>query len=441
MSDATISRLERFMPPPHYRRNLALLIGDYVFFNVALAFMSDQSVLPSFVGQLTGSEVLVGLVGVMLPLGWVIPQLAIAPRVARANRKKPWVIRPGIVGRVVVFLIAGAIALLGVENPAPVLVIFLLGYATFAICDGMSSVGWIDLLGRVLPNVRRGRLFAIGRAVSGLLIAFGISEVVRYILDPATGPDYPNDFALLFALAGVGMTLSLASFSLIREEPKPHSSAVNTICRREYFTYLRHVLRHDAPFRHYLLTRVVFALGGIATPFYIRFATEGLGIPSEDAVSGAIQINTLSAMVAGLLMGWLNERYGSRPAILIGSVALVTQPVMALIAGTGPSWVIFLTFAATGVVVTSFGLGFLTWIIEYAGDDRRAVYFSLASTFVFFGVMSPIFGGVIAEQTSYQTLFAIALVIAVSAMALSLRLVESRTVQSPEFNLQPVEAE
>jgi hypothetical protein len=173
--------------PAVYRRNLYLLTFDYVFFALAMAFVDSQTVLADFIGQLSGSEVLVGLIGILFPLGLMLPQLAVAPAVARSENKRIWVLASGIPGRSMMFVIALGILVLGVDDPTPALVLVLVGYGTFAVCDGISAVGWMDLIARVLPNERRGRLYGRGRAIAGLLVLLFVSNMVRDILDPQTG--------------------------------------------------------------------------------------------------------------------------------------------------------------------------------------------------------------------------------------------------------------
>jgi MFS family permease len=307
-----------------------------------------------------------------------------------------------------------------------VLVVLFLGYATFAVCDGVSSVGWMDILGLALPDERRGRMFGIGRALSGAIVLFGVSEVVRYILDPQTGPSFPNDYALLFWLAGVCGWISLVLFALLRETWRFPAQAAASPSRRDYFAYLGRIVRKDVRFRDFLLARVAYDLGNIAAPFYVRFATERLHIASGDAISGALQLSTLSGMIFGLVMGWLSERRGSRAVILLACVALVAQPILALLAGVGPAWVIFLAFAMSGMAFSAFGPGHLNWIIEHARDERRAFYFSLSSAFSLIGVSSPLLGGIIADRVSFEALFLVALTLALIGLGLALRLAEPR---------------
>jgi MFS family permease len=439
--------------PAVYRRNLYLLTFDYVFFALAMTFTDGQTVMADFVGRLSGSEVLVGLIGILFPLGVMLPQLAVAPAVARSVNKRVWVLGAGMPGRSMMFVIALGIAVLGVDNPTPVLVLVLVGYGTFAVCDGISAVGWMDLIARVLPNERRGRLYGRGRAIASLLVLLFVSNIVRDVLDPQTGPGYPNDYVLLFALTGVCLWISIIPFFFVREQAGigENREAVLALSFREYFVYLQRVLRYDHHYRRYLLTRIMMFLSTIAAPFYIRYATERLNIPSEIAVSRAILLSTLGMIVGGPVMGWLCERFGSRLVIWFNRLFFILQPLTALaavsgaawptdlpppaapfaaiselVAGPGMIWPIYLAFFLTGLIATSSEAGALNWIIEYASDDRRAIYYSLTNAIGLIGVLAPVVGGVIAEAFSFKALFVVALALSLIAMGFALRLAEPR---------------
>lgn len=425
--------------PTHYRRNLFLLIADFVFFMVGITFVSGQTVLPDFVGRLSGSEVLVGLVGILFPLGVMLPQLVVAPMAARAPSKRLWIIKAGFPGRLMMFVVAGGILLFGVENPLPVLVIVFLGVGMFAVCDGITAVAWMDLLSNALPNTRRGRLFGLGRAIASIAVLLVVSDLVRYILDAETGPSYPHDYMLLFFLAGIFMLLSISMFLFVREPAKARPVEMPSASRRGYLAFLGQVLRQDRRYRHFLATRLTYQVALIAAPFYIRFATESLAIPSAVAVSGAIQVTTIGSLVAGLAMGRLSEKRGSRAVILMTCAFALAQPAMALVAGAGAVWPIYLTFALMGMTTAAYEPGMLNWIIEYADDSRRAVYYSLTSAFNLIGVLSPGLGGVIAESLSYEALFVVALSLSLLALMLALRLVEPRALTSSEVSVAVAE--
>ncbi|MBN1285252.1 MAG: MFS transporter [Anaerolineae bacterium] len=419
--------------PPHYRRNALLLISDFVFFVIGTSFVNSQTVLPDFIGRLTDSEVLVGLSSVIFSLGVLLPQLFLAPAVARAKSKSFWVLAPGLPARAMTFVVAAGILIFGAQNPTPVILIVFIGYGAFAVGDGISALGWMDLIGTTIPNERRGRMFGVGRVIYSLLVLFIVTDLVRYILDPATGPDFPNDYALLFFLCGVCLMASIVSFFFIREPaptPRADEGAAGTGGAhgwRAYLDYLRTILRQDRHFRRYLIMRVLCDAAMIASPFFIRFTTERLGIANEIAVSGGLQMTMLGGIIGGPLAGWLGDRYGSRWVMVLGCACIAAQPALMLAASAETVWMVYLVFALSGVINATFEPGFLNWLVEYGGD-QRPIFFSLSSTFKIAGVLIAGSGGFIVEQVSFEGLFIGALALALVVLWLAWRTVEPRSL-------------
>jgi hypothetical protein len=70
------------MSNSHYRQNFICFVLDHVFFGVGLAFVSQTTVLPSFISQLTDSAPLIGLASTIQTGAWLLPQLLAASYLA-----------------------------------------------------------------------------------------------------------------------------------------------------------------------------------------------------------------------------------------------------------------------------------------------------------------------------------------------------------------------
>ena len=70
-----------------YRRNAAWFLADNVLINLGMGITGASTVVPDLVRHLTSSEVLIGLAGNLWMVGQTLPQLLVAPWVARARRK------------------------------------------------------------------------------------------------------------------------------------------------------------------------------------------------------------------------------------------------------------------------------------------------------------------------------------------------------------------
>lgn len=405
-----------------YRRNFIFFLGDFVVFSIAMSLIGASTVIPDFVRKLTDSEVLIALSSQMFEIGWLLPQLLVARRLMQVERKKWWFIGPNIPVRILILAFAGIVVVLGPERRTEILACFLVFYALAGLGDGVVGVPWVDLAATSLDNRRRALLFGLGNALVGVLM-LGITPVVGLILSDE-GPGFPNDYALLFAVAGTLFVLTIPMGIFIQELPGGRPSDTMPSLR-EYLPDLARVLRRDHRFRAVMITRVLAAFFTLASPFYIGFATERLHMPDDIAVSRLLLMQTLGSVVGSLIF----SRYGDRHILhFIRGVLVIglVQPFMALIAsGVGPG-PLYVTFFAAGVVGGTLVLSCLNWVILYATPEQRPVYSGLFNSVSAVALLTaPFIGGSIVGQLGYEAAFVTALAIMATALYVALRYLES----------------
>ena len=144
--------------PPKYKQNAWAFGVDTALFQVAMGFISSTTVLPAYFLTLTGSEVIVGLVGGLISGAWLLPQLLVGSFVSRIPRKKPIVLRSFVLSRAMLLLMTLVIWCVDGQSPRLTLAVTLSGIFLFFLFDAISSVPWLDLLARCLPARRRGRI-------------------------------------------------------------------------------------------------------------------------------------------------------------------------------------------------------------------------------------------------------------------------------------------
>jgi hypothetical protein len=268
--------------------------------------------------------VLVGLAGLVFRVTWLLPQLAVAPLINRARRKKNYVTIPAIPARSVFFVAALVMALAGPSQPGVLILALLGGLFVIALADGTCVVGWMDILGSSLTAASRSRFIVISQVTSSVLVALLISPLIRVVLGPQ-GPAFPNNYALLLAIAAALLTGGLISYTRVVEghSPPPQDSPG----LRQYGQFLGRILREDKVFRHYILMRFIFDLSAIGVPFYIVFSTSQLGLESAVALSDHILLMTLSGI--GSALCWAAQ-YALRLAhvIVVAGLAVVLCPLL-----------------------------------------------------------------------------------------------------------------
>ena len=401
-----------------YRRNFLLFLSDYLVFSLALNLLGPTTVVPDFVRKLTDSEVVIALSSQIFEILWLMPQLLVARSLMRVRNKKWWFAGPNIPVRTVIVILAGVVVLIGPDHHTQLLIAFLVFYGLLALGDGLVGVPWVDLISSSLDTRRRVRLFGLGNALVGIGV-LGLAPIIRYVLGDS-GPDFPNNYALLFLLAGLGFVVTIPPCLLIHELPggQPRDT---TPPLREYLPDLMRVLREDHPFRSMITARVLMTFFTMAAPFYIGFATERLDIDSGVAVSTLMLMQTLGNVSASLFYSRLGDRHNLQ-FIRLGMLVGTIQPMLALLAGEVGPVPLYVAFLAAGIVSGSLGLSFINWVISYATPDQRPVYSGLFNSMSAVGLLSaPIVGGLLVESFDYQAVFIVAMVMMAGALMVALR--------------------
>ncbi len=406
-----------------YRRNALGFSADMALFEAAFNLIGFTTVLPAFLAALVDSEILIGLATGMASAAWLLPQIAIAGQVAQAPRKKPLVMRAVWIARPVVLLMALLVWLLGVRIPWLTFAVVTLCVIALFVGDAFSSVAWFDLIAKVLPLERRGRILGLGQMVGGLLgVAAGI--VVSYILGPESPWAFPNNYALVFAVSGIIFLLGGLALSLIQEPeieaptatPQPVSAVLASIPS---------ILEDDPDFRRVVIVRLLVNLMGGAGAFYVLYATLRLGFEAAD-VGLFISAQVLGSTASGGLLSLAQDRWGPvthlRIIILLSIfpplLALLAAPVQAVLPGATP--ILFVAvFFFLGLYSAGFSWPFYNWILEYCTSPYRPLYIGLINTMSAVTMVSPAIAGWIVGSVSYRAVFAIAVGLGVVAFILS----------------------
>jgi MFS family permease len=228
--------------------------------------------------------------------------------------------------------------------------------------------------------------------------------------------------------------VSLAAISLTVEDKSRTATKVPSW--KEYLPQLGHVLKQDHAFRRYLIARQVFGLSGLAGPFYITYALSQLNLP--DQVAGRYtSVGVVGSILAAVLFGWLNERYGTRTASQVSVPITVAVPVLALLIPrwvTDPTWLAWaygLVFLMNQASVACYLPAWTSYVLEWATDADRPLYVGLTNTINGITAIFATIGGLILQWThgNYQLLFLITAIGTLIALPLSFNFPEPRKTE------------
>jgi MFS family permease len=410
--------------PPHHRQNFTAFLLDYVAFGVAFTFFNPDSIIPGFVGQLTGSALVIGLSSAAFHGSWLLPQLAVARLINDKPRKMPYLLA-GLSGRVGFWIIAAALWLGLGGNPAPMLILTFACVILFTAMDSVSGVAWFDILARALPPKLRGRMMGIGQVASGLL-GVGAGALIKLIL---SHHGFPDNYTLIFALAGAALAVSAAAIFFMRE-PLPESTQRQKNNEMDEKGWFKSVFANPA-YRRLLSYRVLVGMLGLAVPFYVRHAGEVLHLP-ESAIGDFAMAQTIAGVVVSLALSPIYERWGAQYILRIGSAAAAIGPLFALVAHlSSAGWlaqVYPVVFVSLGIINNTWLIGFFNYLMEIAPEGQNSAYVGTMNTLAWPLTLMGIVGGWLLESTSYTVLFGVTAAFVAAGFLVSLRLKPSRPI-------------
>ncbi len=383
------------------RHNFVVNVLDGGFFGLAMGFASFVTVLPLFVSQLTDSAILIGLVPAVHNVGWMLPQLLTANRVARLRRFLPMVLAMTTLERIPFFALA-IIALMLAHLPRELALGLTFGLLVMqGLGGGFAATAWQSMVAKLIPAERRGTFYGTQAATSSLFAS--VSAVLAGLLLERF--PFPLNFAICFGLNVLAMIVSFGFLAWTREPasaPPPAATSQGALAHN-----VTAILKRDRNFIWFLLSRLAFQVAAMAFGFYTVYAVKHLGASALSAgLLTGVYMGT--QIIANPVMGWLGDHLSHRRVLEIGAVAATLG---ALLAWRAPSaeW-FYLVFVLSGIANVAVWTITLAMTVDFARDPaERPTYIGLANTLVAPGaILAPILGGSLADSAGYPAMFFVA---------------------------------
>jgi MFS family permease len=407
----------------NFRWNFAANLWDIAFITFGLNLVSQTTIMPLLVSELTASKVVIGLIPAIYSLGYLLPQLLMANYSGGLRVNKPFVMLLGGLGERMPYLLIGlAILWLGRPAPALALVLFFLLLATTATSNGMATPAWFSMIAKVIPTRKRGLWSGLSQSLGALLGIGGAAFSGRLLANWVFPRNYGYSFLLAFLFAAISW-LGLAS----NREPASPTIKPRTGLG-DYLRRLPEVLRRDSNYLHFLVSRSVTSLGAMAGGFLMVYGKEN--------IAGALeQVGTLTAILVGtqavmnLAWGLLADRVGHKIVLSAAAAAMALTALVGWLASS-PAW-LMATFALLAIAMSAESVSQMNIILEFCAPEDRPTYIGLTNTLLAPAkTLGPILGGALATWLSYRGMFAVAAVVSILGALLLLTWVrEPRHVQ------------
>ena len=419
---------------------------------INLAFADSSTVLPAFIHKLSGSDVLVGLTGSMMTVGWMWPQLLISNLLEHRPRKMPFYVL-GMSVRVLAWLaIFFCTVTIGEQSPLLLAGCFLGFYFLSSSAMGVSTLPYMDIVSKAIAPQQRARFFSL-RQLYGGFFAIWVGFLVRAVLGEEseftgilgnitrvfktvtmyfirlcnldTDLGFPYNYALLFICSVLAAFFSFVSFLGVREPIHPVQPTRQPIS--QHLKKGLYFLRADENYRRFILFRVFAHFSGMATPFYIPYALNELAF-SEATIGFFIVCSALSGVISNTLWGHIGEKYGVRSLLIITAGLMGIPPVLAFSSGMLPTSLqmpAFLSiFIVGGILSNGMMVGFMAYMLNIAPPRNRPSYIGFMNTLLMPVSFAPLLGGFLAPHIGYRWLFAISVGICIAAFRIGTQLKE-----------------
>jgi len=385
---------------PSPRNYYRLFIWQALLLALVSAFFEINTVLPALIIRTGGTPLQLGIL-VMIMLGFPrLAQIYSAPKITRRSMKKP-VFLLGSFLRVLSLLgIAGALHQLTTAPATGILITTLFaGMILFTMGGALSGVAYMEILGKSLPEVERGRFLGVRRLFNGggILLSAGLAWFL------IASRDFPRNFEVLFSVGSGLLLLAAAGFWFMPEHPTQTTfSTGNTVT---VFKFIPRALKAEAGLRRLSVITVVTRLGVAFIPFIIFLAQ------TRTPLSGARVGGYLIILVVGMLLGnagWVHIiRRGGSNWGLGGMVILgIFLPLLALSVTTRESGNWFLpVFLGAGVFLGARKISLDSIIRSISTSETRTLVRGIHTVFTLCVAPIPVVIGLAIMLSGYTLVF------------------------------------
>jgi MFS family permease len=395
----------------YFRRNFVVNLLDGALFTLGMSFFAYSTIVPLFISKLTSSTVPIALAAMIAQGGWMLPQLFTANWAEQMQQRKPAVVRYSLLlERVPVWLMMGA-ALLANRSAILALVVFLLAFALRGLGGGAVGPAWLDMIARIIPVEKRGRLVGLmfflgtGSGLAGSVLSAWFLD--RYA--------FPYNFALNFGVAAVIQMLSWIVLNQVYEPEWPANPSRQN--QRQFFAGLLPLLQGDKAFRRFLSARGLMCLGNMGAGFLVVAAVQRWSVP-DSTVGIYTGAQLLGQMLGTPVIGYLADRFGHKLSLELSAFAFLLAFTLAWQA-TAAAWY-YVVFVLLGVAMGAVLVSGSMSALEYATPDRRPTYVGIANSamgviymagpLLAVGLVSAGYGLIFALSAAFNLLALVALV-------------------------------
>lgn len=384
--------------------NFRSFLWHAAFLALASNFMDVDTIIPSMLIKAGGTAFHLGLLTAIMLGGTKLFQLIFASALAAKVSKKPFLL-VGINLRVISLIALAAIFLFSSSLSGEVIIIMIFILITiFSLSGSYSGISYNDIFGKSILQRSRKRFFSIRQMINSLgifLSALIVRELIKRI-------GYPENYALLFFVAGLLLLIASLGFWTIKELPS------NVAVKRNFWSYIKQIpgeIRQSSNLRNYLLIINSLGLGISILPFLILFARDNFGL-SYKLIGNLLLFRTIGMLTASLIFYKISRKLNYRKLLIYNLFLGASLPIIALFLKNEPAIYPFL-FILSGMFVAMYRIGDAGVLMEISTNENRVLYTGISGAGTILTTIFPLAAGSLIGALGYPVVF-----ITVSALVL-----------------------
>lgn len=385
----------------HNKASYFSFLWHGLFLSLTMAMIDFNTVLPSLVDNLTEYKIIFGLLYSIM-LGVPLLFNVIFSHYFKRHEYKKKFLLIGIYLRALSFLgMSIFVFIFGKSNPNIVILSFFLLIFLFSISGGFAGLSYSELIGKLFQSVERGTLFSSKQFI-GSVSAFGGGLIVTRVFS-LDNLSYPINYVILLFIGFIGLVISSVGFFFIKEPPsvvilKENDSLLN------YIKEIPSLLKNDFVFSKFIIAENIASFSLMILPFYMVYARDTFNI-DQSYIGKYLLLQITGTIFSNLIWSFLSKKFGSKSVVKICIFIGGSIPIIALILSNfGPGFY-GLVFLLVGFVISGRKIGFDSYLLDIAPEDKRTVYLGVRGTLNIFVVILPLLGGVFIDIIGYPITF------------------------------------
>ena len=390
------SKLQRLFNISTDQRNFNAGLWHGAFLAMGMSLTQPTTVISAFIADLTGSTIWVGALSTILSVAGTLPQVFIARWIEPKTRKLPYLLA-AISLRVISWgTLAFLILFIGDKYPLLLVWIFVAMLIIFYMGGSLGNIPYTDIIGKVIPQQRRGAFFGGIGLLAGPL-SVGAALVARRILSDVP---YPNNYAMLFGLAALWLGIASIGFWIIKEPVNTNAE----VRMQSWLTYWQELKTASHKMKPLIATQLLTGFSLMSMPFYVVYSRNQLNAPAH-SVGLFLLAQVIGGALSNLIWARLVDRSGSRHMLFFCSLTGTIVPILAIILGKFGWMAMLPVFFLVGAIIDGRKVGFQSALLETAPSSKRSTYTGLNAIMTLPVAFLSLVAGLLLQHWSYITLF------------------------------------